>query len=83
MYLNIGKLIDFDDIIGIFDFDNTTTSKSTQKFLQFSEKKQKITYIIEDLPKSFIVCNNNKKNHVFVSEYTSKTLQKRMEGKHE
>lgn len=83
MYLNIGRFIDFDDIIGIFDFDNTTTSKSTQKFLQYNEKLNKITYIIEDLPKSFIICNSNNENSVFVSEYSSKTLLKRMEGKHE
>lgn len=83
MYLNIGKLIDEDDIIGIFDFDNTTTSKNTQKFLQINDKNKNITYIIDDLPKSFIIANNNKENHVFVSELASKTLQKRMEGKHE
>lgn len=35
MYLNIGqdKLILKDNIIGIFDFDNTTTSRHTQKYI--------------------------------------------------
>lgn len=83
MYLNIGKLIDIDDIVGIFDFDNTTTSKKTQKFLQINDKNKNITYIIDDLPKSFIISNNNNKNHVFVSELATKTLQKRMEDKNE
>lgn len=79
MYLNIGKFIFKEDIVGIFDFDNTTTSKHTQKFLQQYEKDNKTTYIIEDLPKSFILHSNNNNNHVFVSEFSSKTIQKRME----
>ena len=81
MYLNIGqdKLILKENIIGIFDFDNTTTSKHTQKFLRQNEKIKNITYVIEDLPKSFVLYNINNENHVFVSEYSSKTLQKRME----
>lgn len=80
MYLNIGnRLILKEDIIGIFDFDNTTTSKNTQNFLRFCEKNKKITFISLDLPKSFIIVNSNKENHVFVSEFSSKTLQKRME----
>ncbi|MFI3115957.1 MAG: DUF370 domain-containing protein [Clostridia bacterium] len=82
MYLNIGKdmLILKENIIGIFDFDNATTSKISQKFLINFEKNKKITYVIEDLPKSFILYNINEESHVFVSEYSSKTLQKRMEG---
>ncbi|MFI3226803.1 MAG: DUF370 domain-containing protein [Clostridia bacterium] len=81
MYLNIGQdmLILKENIVGIFDFDNTTTSKHTQKFLIKHEKEKNITYVIEDLPKSFILYNINNENHVFVSEYSAKTLQKRME----
>ena len=81
IYINIGLdiLILKENIIGIFDFDNTTTSKYTQNFLRQSEKKQTTTYVIEDLPKSFVLYNINNENHVFVSEYSSKTLQKRME----
>lgn len=78
MYLNIGgKLILKDEIVGIFDFDNTTTSKNTQKYLQNLEKNNNITFLTLDLPKSFII--NKNENHVFVSELASKTLQKRME----
>lgn len=81
MYLNIGqdKLILKENIIAIFDFDNTTTSKITQNFLQNAEKQKITSYFIDDLPKSFVIYKYNNQNHVFVSEFSPKTLQKRME----
>ncbi len=81
MYLNIGnKLILEENIIGIFDFDNTTTSKNTQNFLRACEKSKTITFLSLDLPKSFIIYRENNINHVFVCDLTPKTLQKRMEA---
>ena len=40
MYLHLGmdKVITFDEIIGIFDLDTTTVSKSTRNYLAMAEK---------------------------------------------
>ena len=58
MYLHLGmdKVITFDEIIGIFDLDTTTVSKSTRNFLAMAEKAGIVENICYDLPKSFIVC---------------------------
>ena len=62
MYLHLGneKLVSTEDIVGIFDMDNTTVSKWTRKFLNISEKKHKIENISEDIPKTFIVVSVRK-----------------------
>ena len=41
MYLNIGTdvMIKDNDILGIFDLDNTTVSKATREYINTAEKK--------------------------------------------
>ena len=43
MYLHIGGefLLRSEDIVGIFDIENTSISKITKEFLKESEKKEK------------------------------------------
>ena len=83
MYMHLGEntVVRIDEIIGIFDMDNTTVSKSTREFLKFSEKRREVIYVSYELPKSFIVCNEKGKNKVYISQISSSTLQKRSELK--
>ena len=57
MYIDIFTdfMVDSDDIVGIFDLDNTTTNKFTNDFLNSLQKENKITYLVSDIPKSFIL----------------------------
>ncbi|MBE6820476.1 MAG: DUF370 domain-containing protein [Ruminococcaceae bacterium] len=80
MYLHLGmdKVITFDEIIGIFDLDTTTVSKSTRNYLAKAEKAGIVENICYDLPKSFIVCRNkNGEDKVYISQISSTTLLKR------
>lgn len=80
MYLHLGmdKVITFDEIIGIFDLDTTTVSKSTRNYLAKAEKAGIVENICYDLPKSFIVCRNkNGEDRVYISQISSTTLLKR------
>ena len=80
MYLHLGmdKVITFDEIIGIFDLDTTTVSKSTRNFLAKAEKAGIVENICYDLPKSFIVCRNKEgEDKVYISQISSTTLLKR------
>lgn len=80
MYLHLGmdKVINFDDIIGIFDLDTTTVSKNTRNYLAQAEKKGIVENVCYDLPKSFIVCRNKKgEDKVYIAQISSTTLQKR------
>lgn len=80
MYLHLGmdKVITFDEIIGIFDLDTTTVSKSTRNYLAKAEKAGIVEIICYDLPKSFIVCKNKDgEDKVYISQISSTTLLKR------
>ena len=80
MYMHLGEntVVKLDEIIGIFDIDNTTVSKSTRDFLNLSEKRQEVINVSYELPKSFIVCSNKRKEkRVYISQISSTTLNKR------
>ena len=78
MYIDIDTdfLIESDDVVGIFDLDNTTTNKFTNDFLNTLQKENKITYLVSDIPKSFILMNDGS---VYVMELSSQILKKRFE----
>lgn len=79
MYLRIeeDKVVTTDDIIGIFDMDNTTVSRLGRSFLARAQKNGLIINTTDDLPKSFAVTNRNGKTNVFISSVSSKILAKR------
>ncbi len=56
MYLSIGNDMAVRDssLIGIFDMDNTSTSKRTRIFLKLAQENGEVVPC-DDLPKSFIV----------------------------
>ena len=78
MYLNIGNdmAVRESAVVGIFDMDNTSTSKRTRIFL---EKAQKEGMIVpsDDLPKSFIVTAEYGMTRVYESTLSASTLEKR------
>ena len=79
MYLSIGNDMAVRDtsIIGIFDMDNTSTSKRTREFLSKSEREGEVVPC-DDLPKSFVVTAEYGLNRVYLTSLTSATLEKRM-----
>ena len=81
MYIDIATdfLVKDSDIVGIFDLDNTTAAgRHTVNFLNEKQKQNKVTYLIKDIPKSFVV---TKDGHVYVVELNSQILKKRFEIK--
>jgi len=82
MYLHLGQNVVVPEtaVIGIFDLDNTTGSAITRKFLSRAEKTGSIINISEELPKSFIVCNENNKTEIYLSQLSAQTLLKRSES---
>ena len=81
MYINIGTelLIKDNDILGIFDLDNTTVSKSTREYINKKKKKGEcITVSIEELPKSFIVTTKGEKKNIYISPLNTSTIFKRI-----
>ena len=78
MYLSIGNdmAVRTSSIVGIFDMDNTSTSKRTREFLAGAEKEGQVVPC-DDLPKSFILTNEYGMNQIHLSGLSSHTLEKR------
>ncbi len=80
MYIHLGQetVVRSDEVIGIFDLEKTTISKSTRDFLRYAEKRKEVINVSYELPKSFILCSNGKRNKkVYISQISSTTLLKR------
>ena len=85
-YLHIGMnvMVDPRRVIGIFELDNTSTSKLTRRFLDGAEKEGVVQSACEDIPKSFVVCDHPyHRQIIYLSQLNSQTLLKRAQGKGE
>ncbi len=62
MYLHIGNGITVrkKNIIGIFDLDSSTVSSVTKKYINKNEKEGNILYGDSDLPRTFILHEEEK-----------------------
>ena len=77
MYLSLGNdmAVRESSIIGIFDMDNTSTSKKTREFLNKAEKNGEIIPC-DDLPKSFILTAEYGMARLHLTALSSSTLEK-------
>ncbi len=80
MYIHLGGeyVVSQEDVIGIFDLENTTVSKHTRDFLNKSEKRKEVINVSYELPKSFILTSKKNKNKVYISQISPTTLNKRL-----
>lgn len=79
MYLSIGNdmAVRESSIIGIFDMDNTSTSKRTRAFLEEAEKQGQVVPC-DDLPKSFLLTAEYGFSRVYLTSLGTQTLEKRL-----
>ena len=84
MYLHLGNNISvpYADVVGIFDLDNSSTSRITRDFLAAAEREGMVINVGEDLPKSIVVCcPEGSWQRVYISPLASSTLLHRAESK--
>lgn len=82
MYLHLGQgtVARREDLIGIFDLDNTTTSRMTRAFLERAEREGEVESAGEDLPKSFALCvGRNGRQRIVLSQLSTATLRLKAE----
>ena len=79
MYLSIGNDMAVRDtaIVGIFDMDNTSTSKRTRDFLKKAEEQGEVIPC-DDLPKAYVVTAEYGFHRVHLTSLNSATLEKRL-----
>ena len=80
MYLHLGQytVVRTDDIVGIFDIDNSSVSRHTRNYLAQAQKRGWVVNVSEEIPKSFVVClEKDGATRVYISQISSVTLRKR------
>lgn len=79
MYLHLGQdsVIRESTLIGIFDLDNTTSSKITRDFLNKAQEEGRTRLVSDDLPRAFVLAEEGGKSTVYLTLLSSQTLFKR------
>lgn len=79
MYIHLGSesVARSEDIIGIFDIENTSVGKITREYLAAAGKRRSDVYVSYDMPRSFILTEENGKEKIYISPVSSSTIIKR------
>ena len=83
MYLHLGSnvTVPSDDIVGIFDLDNCSSSRTTLQFLKTAEEEGMVLPVGEELPKSVVVCcPEGSWQRIYLSPLNVATLVRRIES---
>ncbi len=79
IYLNLGggSVVRRSSIVAICDIDNTTCSRATRDMLAAAEKAGEVINAAEDLPRSFVLCEEDGERRVWLSSLSSAALSRR------
>lgn len=82
MFLHIGngKSVKKRDIIGIFDLDTATISKTSKDFISKNQRLGKIEYNDSDLPRTFILLKEDNEVKIRLSRISTVGLKQRTEA---
>ena len=79
MYLHLGQdvVVRMSDVVGIFDMENTSTSRFTKEFLRQATHEMEVVTVSYEMPKSFVLCERDGKKTLYISQISPATLKKR------
>ena len=79
MYVNIGGgfVVRYEDIVAVFDMDNATYSRITRDCLSSAEGRGEVINAAEDIPRTFVVCEDSGRTRVYLSQLSSAALSRR------
>lgn len=79
MYVGIGGDMAVRDrsIIGVFDLDNTTTSRHTRRFLSEAEQHGVVIDVSGELPKSFVLTQELGMERVYLTQFNTAAIDRR------
>lgn len=80
MYLFLGgnSTVKKDDVIGIFDIEECSVSRTTADFLNACQKRGGVVSVSDDMPKAFVVCSDS----TYITNVSNVTLNKRCAEKY-
>ena len=80
MYLHLGDEVMAKNRQIIGDLDTSTVTRATRDFLAEAQKKGMVVNIGENLPKSFVLCEENGSYKVYISPLAASTLRRRAQN---
>ncbi len=80
MFVHIGKNLSINEkeIIGIFDMESSTVSTETRNFLKNMQDDMKTVSLCDDIPKTFVLCDNEMTDTVYITQISAKSTLNRM-----
>ena len=80
LYLGQSVVVPKKSVVGVFDLDNTSTSRITREFLARAEKAGRVEDVSGELPKSFVLTESGGKRTLWLSQLNSSTLLRRWDA---
>ena len=79
IYLNPGggHVVRRDSVVAVCDMDNTTCSRATRELLAAAERAGEVINAAEDLPRSFVLCEEGGRRRVWLSSLSTAALSRR------
>ena len=80
MYLHLGcdTVVNTKNIISILDLESTSVSKYSKEFLRIVEEEGFVRNVSEEIPKSFVICEEKGQSVVYITNISTKALAGRI-----
>ena len=79
IYLNLGggHVVRRDSVVAVCDMDNTTCSRATRELLAAAQRAGEVINAAEDLPRSFVLCEEGGRRRVWLASLSTAALSRR------
>ena len=77
--LEKGESIDKRTVIGIFDIETASMSNATRDLFRRKEDEHGVVSLSNDLPKSFVLCDGEYSDTIYISGLSTESIKKRTE----
>ena len=74
-------MVNTNNIISILDLESTSKSKYSKEFLKIVEEEGFVRNVSEEIPKSFIICEERGQSVIYITNISTKTLAGRIRKK--
>jgi len=80
MYLHLGSdtVVNTANIISIMDMESSSYSKHSKEFLKIAEEEGFIRTVSDEIPKTFIICEENGQSVIYLTNISTKALAGRI-----
>ena len=79
LQLEKGESINKNEIIGIFDIELSGLAQGTKNLFKRKEEEKGVISLPTDLPRSFVVCDGEYDDRIYLTGLSTETIRKRLE----